>query len=189
MGKSSAKPACFFCDATTKRTTFEIWTARVGDMVEVHAGHHSIAHADSYHNLVGYEVTVCNACARTYLRRHRLWLLLTALGTLAVMLLVAVIALAVIPLKGNPNAVWSLMVALGFSGVMLIVSMAAMGTFFFGKRTYAAVEAAIAAQAYREINPDATAGLSSAAFNALQPPQIKGSTQGRKGGAPMRVRP
>ena len=61
----------------------------------------------------------------------------------------------------------------GVDGVLIIMSVSALLTYLFGKRKFDAVEAAIAALGYRDLDPDADVGLSSSAFRELQPPQIR----------------
>lgn len=169
------KPPCFFCGSRKKVTLFQVWTGRRGADVEVRAANDEIVSRPSYHDLIGHEVPVCKPCGRQFCRQHRRWLFWAALGQLIVLVVLTIgLVWGYVALGKRPEAE-HLISLVYLDLVCLGLFLGALGTYFFGKTTFVAVEAAIAALAHQEIDPEADAGLSSDQLKELQPRQIHGT--------------
>ena len=170
----AGKPVCYFCGGKRKCMTFTVWTGKVGKQVEIRSPKDEIILGNSYEKLAGHDVVVCRRCGQTQFRRHRKWLLWVAVGQLALTVLAAIAAVGLRFLWNAPSARETLVrIWIGIV-VMLFLLLGTICALFFSRGTFDNVEAALAQRLYRELAPDATAGLSSTEFKELQPQQING---------------
>jgi hypothetical protein len=184
--KPSAIPArlnCFFCGASRKCRKVLVWTALKGKNVDVRLRNDEIAKQRSFVDPIGHDLSVCTPCAKRMWRRRLIWRLFVAFGcaVLYVLFIVFIVVLKHDYSDPSSNFVDKFLLGktLGIIAISGLVSVAAIvgslwGLVFFSVNADR-TEQAIAARFYKQIDPEAEAGLSSKQFKELQPQQIEGT--------------
>jgi hypothetical protein len=181
------KPTCFSCNGRGKVKVFRVWTAVLGENVEVQDANGEVVRAPSYRDVVEHEAPVCRACVKRASREHGRWLLWTALGQFVVLVLLLAVLLVLFLVKLQPTSEGGqVFIWLAVTVVGCVISLAGTLIYYFSRRTFDKAEAAVAHALFRELDPGAEVGLSLKQFQALEPQQIIGEP--RKATSPRRPR-